>query len=309
MMTSNRSISLMALCLGLLGQVAAADFSLQPVVLAAKGEVSFTTESGTTAPAPLKQGIPTGSYISSGPNSAAAVAVAPGQLVVLRENTKIKLLQSHVEEKKGARLYRGEIELVEGKISFSVRKTADADQKLLMFLGDGDVVDVIGTTGEISKEEGEKSVVITLGTVVCTIGGWKTDVSEGCVLVAIPGGATLLVNLVTGEVFEVPAIGDAPPPIGYKPSVASPTVLAHASTLFGAALKSIPPGLYSSTELSKVAKVVAAINLILRTAGLPEIETTGLLAAIRAAQSAEAKQLSTHDARNVTPTQPPSGGS
>jgi|GEM_PF-2566329 len=174
---------------------------LQPVVLATKGESSIQFGNNEQKGIQLKEAIPAGATITTGGEGRLALAIAPGQMVVLQKDTQLKIVSLH----DSADLNGAVIELISGSVSCEIDPNKGKDNPSFKLKVGDEVVQAQGTGFQVSKTGGTIQVVVLSSVVTFTSStGQVSLVNAGMVFVMTfsPTGSPtggLIVNLLTGR--------------------------------------------------------------------------------------------------------------
>lgn len=235
---------------------------LKPVILASKGQAEIATDKGDSKPVELKQSVTAGSTLSTGDSSRLAVALAPGQLVTLKKNSKLKITSTHdAASGQGA-----VIELLAGGVLCEIDPAHGHKEPVFKLHAGDHVMQAKGTSWETgTAADGQVTTVVLSSVVSITLpSGTAVELPQGSVLVVTvqSGGASAakVVNLVTGTVTTHGADGSS------TPAAATTADLAAAQSAFQAALN----GAASAPAPATVA-LVAQINATLTSQGLPAV--------------------------------------
>jgi len=240
---------------------------LKPVVVAHRGQPTMTL-GDANAPLDIKQSISPGAIIETDKDSKVAVAIAPGQMVVLGNKTKLKVISIHdAEASKGA-----VIELEVGIASFYIDPKYGHSGPVFELIAGKETIKAKGTTWTTGKSgegsSGTVSTTVTSSAVSVTPSGATASftASAGSVVTSTysPSGAwtgSVVVNLVTGTVTTISADG------GSTTGSASAAQLASAAAGFQAAVNDAAAGGVSSSEGAALTALISNINTTLTNAG------------------------------------------
>lgn len=229
---------------------------LKPVVLATKGEAALK-EGAAVAP---RQMVNTGSVLTTGKDSRLAIALAPGQMVVLKKNTQLEVVSAHdAAAGKGA-----VIRLIVGSVSCDIDPTHGHKEPVFKLLAGDQTIQAKGTKWESSvAADGSVTTVVVSSTVSVSVPGSSAPVpvTAGSVMVVSATGGATMVNLVTGQVTSFSADGSS------ESGPATAAQLGAAQAVFQTALAD------TGTTGAATTALVAQINTTLASAGVPTVVT------------------------------------
>lgn len=253
---------------------------VKPVVLSTRGQPSMTL-GGSSSPLELKQSLSAGVIIETDKSSKVAVAIAPGQMVVLENRTTLKIISIHdTAASRGA-----VIELVGGSASFYIDPKYGQSGPVFELIAGTDSIKASGTTWTSSRNGNTFSHTVTSSAVNITPAGTNTpfNVPAGSVVTSVygPNGAwqgSTVVDLTTGK-----ATGYSPQASGAELTVstglATGVQMDGAAVTFQAAITAVFTNAlltaFGVTDLAaKTAVIVAAINAVLVANGSTVTVTT-----------------------------------
>ena len=136
---------------------------LQPVVLASRGQPSVEAGSKAKAvPVTLKQPLSAGSVLTTGPQERLAVAIAPGQLVSLDANSKLKVEAVHLAEPGHGAI----IKLLQGIVRCSVNPELGHSAPVFTLIVKKESIQAQGTLWQTGIVEGTEAPISKTSTVV-----------------------------------------------------------------------------------------------------------------------------------------------
>lgn len=241
--------------------------AVKPVVVAQRGQATVTAGSAST-PLELKQAITAGSVVETDKTGKLALALAPGQMIVLGNKTKLKVVSIHdAETSQGA-----VVELVVGVANCYIDPKHGHSGPVFELVAGKESIKAKGTTWTTSKSEGGTvSTTVTSSAVSVSVSGGATiPVPAGAVVTSTYGAdgawsGSVVVNLVTGQVTSFAADGTS------QTGPATSTQLSQASASFSAALAGAASGPGGTAESAALTALVADVNSTLAAAGLPTV--------------------------------------
>lgn len=245
----------------IIGHVYAAP--LQPVVLATRGEPMVSANGKSESlPIVLKQTVGAESKIVTGVDGQLALAIAPGQLLVIERNSSLEVKSVH-SDSKGAELL-----LSEGTVRCSIDPELGHTSPVYKVLVAQETIQAEGTVWQTGKASDGKTTTIVLSSRVSVsiegMPGLTINVPAGSVLTStyVNGVWTgsKVVNLVNGRVTSYS-------PAGVVVGIATVTELGQARGDFISTLGQLTD-LILGKESAGLSVLVSQINAVLAAAGL-----------------------------------------